>query len=449
MYKPKKAIAAVCAAAILMSPTGALGASAADYADFPNDWSSAALTRAIDNGLLGGVSEGRIAPQGLLTRAQMAAIINRAFASSAKAALDGYNDVSSDAWYRDDMAKAVQMGTFAGAGSGMLEPERAITREEAFSVLARAFALKDGDAKALTAFSDSDSVSSWAKGTVAAMVGGGYVNGNDGARLNPKASITRAEFAAVMSNLVAQYIDAETVPKDGGVIDGNVIVRQSDANLSGLTIKGDVIVADTADTVQLDKVTAEGRIVVRGASKKLTLDNVNAKGVVVNNPNRAAVLSTTDSDLGTVTVQSDVTLAAGNLDTMQVDKTAHVKVDKGAAIKQLTASAEHVTIDGNGSVEKVAANANNVTVLTKGSTVTAAKGTSGVMAGDSAVAAGESATVDKLPAKDPDGTSGATKKTAKEKEKAKADADKTQDRTLASDNGKKPAAKPDGNQKAP
>lgn len=97
MYKPKKAIAAVCAAAILMSPTGALGASAADYADFPNDWSSAALTRAIDNGLLGGVSEGRIAPQGLLTRAQMAAIINRAFASSAKAALDGYSDVSSDA----------------------------------------------------------------------------------------------------------------------------------------------------------------------------------------------------------------------------------------------------------------------------------------------------------------------------------------------------------------
>ena len=444
MYKPKKAIAAVCAAAILMSPTGALGASAADYADFPNDWSSAALTRAIDNGLLGGVGEGRIAPQGLLTRAQMAAIINRAFASSAKAALDGYSDVSSDAWYRDDMAKAVQMGTFAGAGSGMLEPERAITREEAFSVLARAFALKDGDTNALTAFSDGDSVSSWAKGTVAAMVGGGYVNGSDGARLNPKASITRAEFAAVMSNLVAQYIDAATVPKDGGVIDGNVIVRQSDANLSGLTIKGDVIIADTADTVQLDKVTAEGRIVVRGASKKLILDNVNAKGVVVNNPNRAAVLSATDGELGTVTVQSDVTLAAGSLDTVQMDKTAHVKVDKGAAIKQLTASAEHVTIDGNGSVEKVAANANGVTVLTKGSIVTAAKGASGVMAGDSAVAAGESATVDKLPAKDPDGTSGATKKTAKEKEKAKADNDKTQDRTLASDNGKKPAAKPDG-----
>ncbi|MFQ9127685.1 MAG: S-layer homology domain-containing protein [Butyricicoccaceae bacterium] len=68
----------------------------------------------------------RIDGAGLLTRAQMAAIINRAFAAKKTADLSGYNDVSADAWYRSDLAAAVAMGTFQGA-DGQLNPERPIT----------------------------------------------------------------------------------------------------------------------------------------------------------------------------------------------------------------------------------------------------------------------------------------------------------------------------------
>ena len=131
MIKPKKPIAFVCAAALLLSPTGALGASPSDFVDFPNDWSTGAMTAAVDNGLLGGVGDGRIAPRGEVTRAQMAAIINRAFGAEKQASLSSYSDVAADAWYAVDMAKAVQMGTFSGTGNGLLEPDRAITREEA------------------------------------------------------------------------------------------------------------------------------------------------------------------------------------------------------------------------------------------------------------------------------------------------------------------------------
>lgn len=152
MIKPKKPIAFVCAAALLLSPTGALGASPSDFVDFPNDWSQGAMTAAVDNGLLGGVGDGRIAPRGEVTRAQMEAIINRAFGAEKQASLSSYSDVAADAWYAVDMAKAVQMGTFSGTGNGLLEPDRAITREEAFSVLARAFALEAGDDSSLASF---------------------------------------------------------------------------------------------------------------------------------------------------------------------------------------------------------------------------------------------------------------------------------------------------------
>lgn len=393
MIKPKKPIAFVCAAALLLSPTGALGASPSDFVDFPNDWSTGAMTAAVDNGLLGGVDGEHIAPQGVLTRAQMAAIINRAFGAEKTASLTGYTDVAANAWYATDMAKAVQMGTFSGSGNGLLEPDRAITREEAFSVLARAFALSAGDGAALNDFTDGAQVSAWARGSVSAMVAGGYVNGSDGNRLNPQQSITRAEFAAVMSNLVAQYIDADSTLNRSLEIDGNVIVR-GNVDLSGYTINGDIIIADEATNVTLDGVTVNGRLVVRGASDSLTISDSTADGVIITNPNGASVLKTDNaSDLGTVTALGDLTLSGGQLDRLTIAESATITVEKDASVSTITVSADDVTINGAGKVDKVQANADNVHVNVEDAEVTAGKGTSGVTAGDTSVAPGESATV--------------------------------------------------------
>ena len=68
-------------AGTLLLPTNAFAADLSKYSDFPNDWSAAALEQAIDNGLLNG-SNGMIDASGLLTRAQLAAIVNRAFGAS-------------------------------------------------------------------------------------------------------------------------------------------------------------------------------------------------------------------------------------------------------------------------------------------------------------------------------------------------------------------------------
>lgn len=393
MIKPKKPIAFVCAAALLLSPTGALGASPSDFVDFPNDWSTGAMTAAVDNGLLGGVGDGRIAPQGEVTRAQMAAIINRAFGAEKQASLSSYSDVAADAWYAVDMAKAVQMGTFSGTGNGLLEPDRAITREEAFSVLARAFALEAGDDSSLASFSDGAQVSSWAKGSVSAMVAAGYVNGSDGNRLNPQQTITRAEFAAVMSKIVAQYIDADSTLNRSLEIDGNVIVR-GNVDLSGYTINGDVIIADAADAVSLSGVTITGRLVVRGASESLSVEDSSIGGVIFTNPNSAAVFDVDDkSDLGTVTALSDFTLAGGSLDKLSVAESATITVENDASIGEITVNADDVRVTGDGTVEKVLANGDDVHVDIVGTEVTAAKGTSGVTAGGENVSAGESTTV--------------------------------------------------------
>ena len=65
-------------AGAMLLPANAFAASPEDFTDFPTDWSAAGLRSAVQNGLLNG-SNGRINSSGLLIRAQMAAIVNRAF----------------------------------------------------------------------------------------------------------------------------------------------------------------------------------------------------------------------------------------------------------------------------------------------------------------------------------------------------------------------------------
>ena len=103
----------VLAGAMLL-PSNAFAADLSQYKDFPNDWSAKSLEQAIDDGLLNG-SNGMIDAKGLLTRAQMAAIVSRAFGAAKTASLDDYRDVLPSAWYYSDMGKAVKMGAYMGA----------------------------------------------------------------------------------------------------------------------------------------------------------------------------------------------------------------------------------------------------------------------------------------------------------------------------------------------
>lgn len=264
--------------AMLLS-TNAFAAVPSDFSDFPTDWSAPAMTHAVQNGLLNG-SDGKILPKGLLTRAQMATMVNRAFASSAKASLTSFTDMVPGVWHYDEMAKSVQMGAFQGA-DGKLNPNDPITREQAFAVLARAFGLADGSAAALNKFSDGTQVSSWAKGAVAALVEQGYVSGADGA-LNPQSYITRAEFAQVMDALVAAYADQDL--KDQ-TVEGNLILR-SNNTLENVTVKGDLILADGVSAASLKNVTVTGRLVVRGGTDGVSLTkSTPKKGIQLANPN--------------------------------------------------------------------------------------------------------------------------------------------------------------------
>lgn len=362
----KRTLAMLLAGAMLL-PANAFAASPEDFTDFPTDWSAAGLRSAVQNGLLNG-SNGQINSSGLLIRAQMAAIVNRAFAARKTADLSVYSDANTSAWYYNDLELAVAMRTFQGA-NGKLNPETPITREESFVVLARAFALESGDTSVLNNYTDGASVSAWAQSSVAALIENGYVNGANG-KLNPKISITRAEFAKVISEMASTYADADD--SLSATVDGSVIVRENSVSLSGKTINGDLIIADGVSRIDLTGVTVTGRIVLRGGESGVTFKDTKAgKGIIAN---------------------TDIAVS-GSVDNITVAQGSAITVNSGASVGSINVNAEGAKITGAGKVGTVKANANNVTVTTTGTKVTAADSISGVKAGDKAVSAGKTETV--------------------------------------------------------
>ena len=261
--------------AVSASAANTVARKATDFRNFDKSaWYAEAVSAAVDNGLLYGKSSSIIDPNGAMTRAEMAAIINRSFGCYVKADISKYTDVSKSKWYYDDVAMAVQMGTYNGRSSSTMAPDAPISRQEAMTVVARALELDyDSYSKTdLSVFSDRSEISNWALPYVRAMVGADYIHGR-GKVLAPLDNITRAEFAQIFANIIGTYITAKgSYDKD---IKGSVLIRTDEVTFQNMTVDGDLIIGcGAADgKITLDNVTVKGRLLVCGGGTKAVYCN--------------------------------------------------------------------------------------------------------------------------------------------------------------------------------
>ena len=219
-------------------------------------WYQAAMNFARDQGILFGDADGNMLPGSNASRAQMAAMLVRVFGCTAGKDITHFTDVSAGAWYYPELSAAAQMNIFSGCGDGTMGPDRNITRQEAMSVIARAFAVADGTAADLAAFSDASAVSDWAVASVAGLVKAGIVSGDAG-RLSPKATITRAEIAQMLYELGLQFCsDAAALPASGRV------VYTGTAPLTAGTFTGTLYLGGAAGR-DLGSLNVTGTLVVR------------------------------------------------------------------------------------------------------------------------------------------------------------------------------------------
>ena len=291
----KKAMAMALAAAMTVGSLPAVyAADKSQIKDIPDNWAKQAVESAVENDLMTGY-EGYVRPADDITRAEVSVIINKILASSNKADISSFSDVNSSDWFYDAMAKIVKTGILSGSGNQLM-PNKEITRQEAFSLLARIFGITNGGESALEGFADKDEVASWAKGALAAMVEAGYVSGNDG-KLNPNDNITRAEFAQVLSNIGCKYVFESG--EVSGDFDGNVFIGSNDVTLSG-TVKGNVILGDGVDKTVLKDVKVTGDVISRGKDVEFNNAQVDGKLVITGSGETPEIKTDDNTKLGGV-----------------------------------------------------------------------------------------------------------------------------------------------------
>lgn len=315
----------------------------------PDSWSRPALLFAVKTGLMNGRGDGTLSPEGRTTRAETATILVRVLGGTVKTDLSGFRDADPDAWYYEPLSKAVALGLLNGYGDGTISPNANITREQAFTVIARAFGVTGGTEEELYEFDDCEYVSPWARGSMAAMVHAGYVKGSGG-RLNPGSNITRQELAQVLYNLLDGF--GEDYPAEG--MAGDYVLRGVDEALPVLQHRGNLIVCGEAPSLVLDEDDEiSGRLVLQGVGP-LTLEaNARIGRLVLCRP------TTLQGSVETISVTAPAALYGSYMtldvyeDTVLYGTASHVSLHGGrltlaeeGSIRELSACGGSAEIDG-------------------------------------------------------------------------------------------------------
>ena len=199
--------------AVSASAAGTTTRKATDFKDYDRTaWYAEAVSAAVDNGLLYGKSATVIDPNGDMTRAEMAAIINRSFGCYKTADISQYKDVSKSKWYYKDVALAVQMGTYNGRSSSSMAPDAPITRAEMAKIISL-FAKLD---KSESRFSDI--AGHWAEAYIKLAAGNGWIAGYRDGTFGPQRNITRAETATMINRVLDRVPSEESHLLSRGVM---------------------------------------------------------------------------------------------------------------------------------------------------------------------------------------------------------------------------------------
>jgi|GEM_PF-3417403 len=183
-------------AAVAISAAMAIPAFPAFAAPQPSDisghWAQKALQYYLKNGVINGYNDNTVRPDSLITKAELIRIINAALGFTEKSDRQ-FSDVKEDAWYANDLLIARKAGYFQGIGDNKAGAEDAVTRQDALTMIARAFKLVEDNSSSELNFKDTGEISNYALNAIKALVKNSYLTGYNDNTIRPKGSISRAE----------------------------------------------------------------------------------------------------------------------------------------------------------------------------------------------------------------------------------------------------------------
>lgn len=177
-------------------PPGGGGTTA--FRDVPaNFWAKSYIDALAARDIIAGFPGNEYRPNEPVTRAQFAAIINKAFNPPARREAINFRDVPTSFWGFQAIQTASRGGFLSGYPNGTFQPQQQIERVQALVSLANGLGLTTTGTNVLSFYSDANSIPDYARNAIAAATSRSIVvNFPTVRQLNPRRPATRAEVAA-------------------------------------------------------------------------------------------------------------------------------------------------------------------------------------------------------------------------------------------------------------
>ncbi|OQB12023.1 MAG: Endo-1,4-beta-xylanase A precursor [Firmicutes bacterium ADurb.Bin193] len=174
------------------------------FTDEAQHWSKNYVAPLLKKGVFEGYGDNTFRPDQGITREEIATIIVRAMGLTGQAEAAeavGYSDAADiSPWATKSVDLLTKLGIFKGYDDNNFRPHEVISREELVAVIMRAMSVQSGQGS--TSFTDDESISDWAKGSVVAAYMAGIIQGHNDHSFRPQDDVTRGQAAAIIYNFM-------------------------------------------------------------------------------------------------------------------------------------------------------------------------------------------------------------------------------------------------------
>ncbi|MDQ0890212.1 hypothetical protein QFZ81_005300 [Paenibacillus sp. V4I9] len=177
----------------------------APFSDIYGHWARESIDKAAKLGFVSGYEDGTFHPQGLVTRAEFAAMLAKALhlpingnGQLAFADLEQIPD-----WARSSISAVTTADIVTGYEDHTFRANQMISRAEITTMIVRALGTNVNSASVST-FADVDQIPDWAQAFVSTAAGLGIIQGKGDNLFVPNENATRAEAVTIILSMLAQ-----------------------------------------------------------------------------------------------------------------------------------------------------------------------------------------------------------------------------------------------------
>ena len=179
------------------------------YSDSHGHWAYWYIGWAMQNGISTGFPDGTFRPNASVTRAEFVTFLHRVAGEPEASVEAEFPDMPNTAEFRAAISWAVEAGVVTGFDDGTFRPRSPIHRQQIAAMLFRyadslelSTVAPEGE---LDRFNDDYLVADWAVGGMAWAVYQSLITGQRGGFLAPRSNATRAETVTILRRFVATF----------------------------------------------------------------------------------------------------------------------------------------------------------------------------------------------------------------------------------------------------